>query len=66
MTSGTIKFYNADKWFGFIIYEGEQQMFFHISKCAEGYIPNQWDQVNFTIGTGRDGRPVAEQVVPVN
>jgi CspA family cold shock protein len=68
MTQGTVKFYNADKWFGFIIYEGdqgEQQVFFHISKCAEWYTPNQGDQVSFSMGAGRDGRPAAEQIQPL-
>jgi CspA family cold shock protein len=65
MSQGSIKFYNADKWFGFITYDGEQQIFFHISRCTEGYTPNQWDEVTFKIGAGKDGRPAAEEIQPL-
>lgn len=61
---GTVKFYNADKGFGFIVpQDGAKDMFFHVSECSpEGWIPAEGDQVNFTEGAGRDGRPAAKAI----
>ncbi len=60
---GTVKFYNADKGFGFIVPEdGSEDLFFHITQCAEGYEPNENDVVNFVVGEGRDGRAAAQEV----
>lgn len=60
---GTVKFYNADKWFGFIVPEdGSEDLFFHITQCAEGYEPNENDIVTFVVGEGRDGRAAAQEV----
>lgn len=61
---GTIKFYNDQKGFGFIVYEGGE-LFFHIRQCQEGYLPQQDDAVTFQIGEGRDGRSSAIDVAPV-
>lgn len=60
---GTIKFYNADKGFGFIVPEdGSEDLFFHITQAAEGYEPNENDVVTFVVGEGRDGRAAAQEV----
>ncbi len=60
---GTVKFYNADKWFGFIVPEdGSEDLFFHITQCSEGYEPNENDIVTFVVGEGRDGRAAAQEV----
>lgn len=63
---GNVKFYNADKGFGFITpVDGGQDVFFHITKCAETYeLPAEGDEVTFDLGEGRDGRPAAENVQP--
>lgn len=63
---GTIKFYNDEKGFGFIIPEnGGDNIFFHVSQCQEGYdMPQQGDEVEFDVGQGRDGRPAAQKVRP--
>ena len=62
---GQVKFFKADKGFGFIVSEeGGNDIFFHISNCAEGYQPNEGDMINFDLGQGRDGRTAATNVSP--
>lgn len=63
--TGTVKFYNVDKWFGFIEAEG-QDVFFHITQVVEGYEPQDGDTVTFEISNGRDGRPAAANVTPAS
>jgi CspA family cold shock protein len=48
MQQGTIKFYNDQKGFGFITYDGGD-IFFHIKQCEEGYLPEQDQTVTFEI-----------------
>jgi len=61
---GSVKFYNADKGFGFITpADGSQDVFFHITQCDEAYeLPQEGDEVSFDLGEGRDGRPAATNV----
>ncbi len=62
---GTVKFYNADKGFGFIVPEdGSDDLFFHITQCEEGYEPQENDICRFVVGEGRDGRSAAQEVSP--
>lgn len=62
---GTIKFFNTEKWFGFIVpADGSQDMFFHVSQCVEGWDPMEGENVTFEVGSGRDGRPAAWNVQP--
>ena len=63
---GSVKFYNADKGFGFITpADGSQDVFFHITQCEETYeFPQEGDEVNFDLGEGKDGRPAATNVSP--
>lgn len=62
MQKGSVKFYNDQKGFGFIVYDGGD-IFFHIRQCEEGYLPQQDDVVTFEITAGRDGRDSAVNVV---
>ena len=59
---GSIKFYNDQKGFGFIIAEDGTEIFFHITQCEEGYEPQEWDMVDYQVWEGRDGRPAAKEV----
>ncbi len=61
MQQGTVKFYNDQKGFGFITYDGGD-IFFHIKQCEEGYLPEQDQAVTFEVTEGRDGRPSAINV----
>lgn len=64
---GTIKFFNAEKGFGFIVPEdGSSDMFVHISACEEGWMPNEGDVVEYEVWSGKDGRPAASNVMPVS
>ena len=63
--NGIVKFYNLEKGFGFITPEdGSADVFFHITQVAEGFEPQDGDNVTFEIANGRDGRPAAANVQP--
>jgi len=70
MQEGVVKFFKADKGFGFLVPNdnvdgSEGEVFFHISNCAEGYQPQEGDKVTFELGQGRDGRTAAKDVAPM-
>jgi CspA family cold shock protein len=64
--TGTVKWFNDEKGFGFIAREGERDVFVHFRAIAmEGRKSlNEGQQVEFTIGEGQKG-PQAENVVPI-
>ncbi len=67
MTKGTVKWFNADKGFGFITPEdGGKDLFVHHSEVkVSGYATlNEGQAVEFEIGEGQKG-PCANNVVPV-
>ena len=64
MTKGTVKWFNAEKGFGFIPLEGgEQDVFVHYSAIdMPGYkVLEEGQAVSFEVGTGSKG-PQAEGV----
>jgi CspA family cold shock protein len=64
MTKGTVKWFNAEKGFGFITIEGgEQDVFVHYSAIdMPGYkVLEEGQAVSFEVGTGSKG-PQAEGV----
>ena len=60
MSSGTVKFFNNDKGFGFITPESGTDLFFHTSE-VQGQTPRDGDKVEFEIGQGKKG-PCAVKV----
>jgi cold shock protein len=67
MAEGTVKWFNADKGYGFIAPDdGGADVFVHFSAIqADGYRSLRENQrVEFSIGQGARG-PQAEQVVPI-
>jgi len=46
MTTGTVKFFNPLKGFGFI--KSDRDYFFHLTQCPENYKPKLGDEVEFT------------------
>jgi cold shock protein len=67
MAQGTVKWFNADKGFGFIAPDdGSADVFVHFSAIvADGYRSLQENQrVEFSVGQGSKG-PQAEQVRPL-
>ena len=66
MTTGTVKFFNAEKGFGFIAREGGDDVFVHFSNIqGEGYKSLQEGQsVEFDVAPGRKGEE-AQNVRPL-
>jgi CspA family cold shock protein len=66
VSKGTVKWFNADKGFGFITPEdGGKDLFVHHSEIrVEGYATlNDGQAVEFDVGEGQKG-PCANNVVP--
>ncbi|MCO1578191.1 MULTISPECIES: cold-shock protein [unclassified Crossiella] len=64
MALGTVKWFNAEKGYGFIATDGGADVFVHYSAIQmEGYRSlNEGDRVEFEVKAGRDGRQQAEEV----
>ena len=67
--SGTVKWFNAGKGYGFISHEGGKDLFVHFSEIqdgGDGYKSlNEGDKVEFTIGESPKG-PQATAVTKVS
>ncbi|GAA1145361.1 cold-shock protein [Kribbella jejuensis] len=66
MVRGTVKWFNADKGYGFLAVEGQDDVFVHWSKIvSDGYKTlEDGQQVDFQIVEGPKGRE-ADAVTPV-
>ena len=67
--TGTVKWFNAAKGYGFIAYEGGKDLFVHysaIQDAGNGYRSlNEGDRVEFDVAEGQKG-PQATNVVQVD
>jgi len=55
MATGTVKFFNEEKGFGFITPDdGGQDIFVHVTGIASGTLRDE-DKVNYEVGEGRKG-----------
>jgi CspA family cold shock protein len=67
VSTGTVKWFNASKGFGFITPdEGGDDLFVHHSEIkASGYASlDEGQKVEFEVGEGKKGRPCATNVIP--
>lgn len=64
MSTGTVKFFNGTKGFGFITPDSGDDLFFHISE-VQGTEPRDGDKVEFEVGQGNKG-PCATSVTVTN
>lgn len=65
MTTGTVKFYNGQKGFGFITPEdGGKDVFVHVSALERAGMGGlaEGQKVGFDVETGRDGRSNATNI----
>jgi cold shock protein len=63
--TGTVKFFNAQKGFGFITPDdGSKDLFVHTSNVEGGTVLREGQKVEYVQGQGRKG-PEATQVRPV-
>lgn len=61
MSTGTVKFFNATKWFGFITPDDwSKDIFVHVTQIQGGELADG-DKVQYTEGQGQKG-PQAENV----
>jgi CspA family cold shock protein len=61
--TGTVKFYNAEKGYGFIQLADGGDIFFHITDLEnDANDPMQGDGVSFIRSASRDGKPRAIKV----
>ena len=55
MATGTVKFFNEEKGFGFITPDdGGQDLFVHVTGIASGTLRDE-EKVNYEVGEGRKG-----------
>ena len=68
MSTGTVKFFNSAKGFGFIEPEdGSKDAFVHISAIERAGLStlNEGDKVTFDLEAGKDGKASAENIALV-
>ena len=58
-----VKWFNPTSGYGFLVAADGREFFAHMCDVTCGAVPRQNDEVEFSRGVGRDGRPKARQIV---
>lgn len=68
MATGTVKWFNSEKGYGFIAQDGGADVFVHYSAIqSDGFRTlEEGDQVQFEVQAGRDGRNQASAVKKIS
>lgn len=63
--TGSVKFWNEDKGFGFLVREGQPDVFVHKSTLKESGVESlaEGQAVTFEVVAGREGKPKAANLV---
>lgn len=64
-STGTIKWFDSQRGYGFITADDASEFFCHISQMQNHFEPLKNDRVEFTPDKGRDGRTFARHIVIV-
>lgn len=64
--TGSVKFFNKDKGFGFINFDNGGEIFFHKNDLQRNSaLPRERDRVRFVVGEGKKG-PLAQEVIIID
>jgi len=55
MPAGKVKYYNAERGFGFIIGDDGEEVFLHVTALPEGVVPKPGTNVEYSVADGRKG-----------
>ena len=65
-TTGTVKWFDPERGYGFIVTADYREIFAHRSQVADGAgEPTKGKPVSFVEDIGRDGKPFARRIVVV-
>jgi cold shock protein len=62
--TGSIKYYNSTRGFGFIRDDLGPEYFYHASGLINGFVPAEGERIQFIVGENK-GKPIAKEVTKI-